>query len=77
LEDLAGLEWDDEEVTTIGGYVVRRLGHLSSQGEQLRLNGYDVTVEQTDGRRVPGRWALHRLQIGAIEPLSVKPPTLT
>jgi len=52
LEDLAGLEWEDEDVTTVGGYVVRRLGHLPSQGEQLHLNGYDVRVEQTDGRRV-------------------------
>lgn len=35
-----------------GGYVVRQLGHLTSKDEQLRLDGYTVTVEQTDGRRV-------------------------
>jgi len=52
LGDLAGLEWKDEDVTTVGGYVVRKLGHLPSKGEQLRLDGYTVTVEQTDGRRV-------------------------
>jgi CBS domain containing-hemolysin-like protein len=52
LGDLAGLEWKDEDVTTVGGYVIRKLGHLPSKGEQLRLDGYTVIVEQTDGRRV-------------------------
>jgi CBS domain containing-hemolysin-like protein len=52
LHDLAGLEWKDEDVTTVGGYVVRRFGYLPSLGEQLRLDDYTVTVEQTDGRRV-------------------------
>jgi CBS domain containing-hemolysin-like protein len=52
LGDLAGLEWKDEDVTTIGGYVVRRLGHLPRVGEQVRIDGYIVTVEQADDRRV-------------------------
>jgi CBS domain containing-hemolysin-like protein len=49
---LAGLEWKDEDVTTVAGYVVHRLGYLPAIGEQLRLDDYIVTVEQTDGRRV-------------------------
>ncbi len=49
---LAGLEWKDEDVTTVGGYVVRRLGHLPRVGEQVRIDGYIVTVEQADDRRV-------------------------
>jgi len=49
---LAGLVWKDEDVTTVGGYVVRRIGHLPCVGEQLRLDGYIVTVEQADDRRV-------------------------
>jgi CBS domain containing-hemolysin-like protein len=52
LEDLAGLKWKDEDVTTVGGYVVRQFGYLPSRGERLHLNGYSVTVEQTDGRRI-------------------------
>jgi CBS domain containing-hemolysin-like protein len=52
LHDLTGLEWKDEDVTTVGGYVVHRFGYLPSIGEQLRLDDYTVTVEQTDGRRV-------------------------
>jgi CBS domain containing-hemolysin-like protein len=52
LGDLVGLAWKDEDVSTVGGYVVLKFGHLPSKGEQLRLDGYTVTVEQTDGRRV-------------------------
>jgi CBS domain containing-hemolysin-like protein len=52
LGDLAGLEWKDEDVTTVGGYVVRRLGHLPRVGERLRIDGYIVAVEQADERRV-------------------------
>ena len=52
LKDLMGVAWQDEDVSTVGGYVVRQFGHLPSKGEQLRLDGYTVTVEQTDGRRV-------------------------
>ena len=52
LGDLAGLEWKDEDVTTVGGYIVRRLGHLPRVGEQVRIDGYIITVEQADGRRV-------------------------
>ena len=52
LGDLAGLEWKDEDVTTVGGYIVRRLGHLPRVGEQVRIDGYIVTVVQADDRRV-------------------------
>jgi CBS domain containing-hemolysin-like protein len=52
MRDLAGLEWKDEDVTTVGGYVVHRLGHLPRIGEQLRVDGYIVTVERADSRRV-------------------------
>jgi CBS domain containing-hemolysin-like protein len=52
MRDLAGLEWEDEDVTTVGGYVVHRLGYLPRTGAQLRINGYIVTIEQADPRRV-------------------------
>ena len=52
LGDLAGLEWKDEDITTVGGYVVRRLGRLPRIGERLRIDGYIVAVEQADERRV-------------------------
>ncbi|EDY21851.1 CBS domain containing protein [Chthoniobacter flavus Ellin428] len=52
LQDLAGLELDSPDVSTIGGYVTHLLGHLPKQGEQVKIEDYDVTITQTDGRRV-------------------------
>ena len=52
LQELAGLELEAADVSTIGGYVVQLLGHLPKQGEQVRIGDYLVTITQTDGRRV-------------------------
>jgi CBS domain containing-hemolysin-like protein len=52
LRDLAALELESADVSTIGGYVTHLLGHLPKQGEQVRINDYVVTISQTDGRRV-------------------------
>jgi CBS domain containing-hemolysin-like protein len=52
LRDLAGLELESADVSTIGGYVTHLLGHLPQKGEQVRIDNYVVTVSQSDGRRV-------------------------
>lgn len=52
LNDLAGLELESTDVSTIGGYVTHLLGHLPKQGEQVRIDNYLATITQTDGRRV-------------------------
>jgi CBS domain containing-hemolysin-like protein len=52
MRDLAGLELESADVSTIGGYVTHLLGHLPKQGEQVRIDNYLVTISQTDGRRV-------------------------
>ena len=52
LRDMAGLELESADVSTIGGYVTHLLGHLPKQGEQVRIEDYLVTISQTDGRRV-------------------------
>ena len=52
LKELADLPLENAEVTTIGGYVVQLLGHLPKQGEQVQIEGYLVTITQTDGRRI-------------------------
>jgi CBS domain containing-hemolysin-like protein len=52
LRDLASLELESSDVSTIGGYVTHLLGHLPKQGEQVRIENYLVTISQTDGRRV-------------------------
>jgi CBS domain containing-hemolysin-like protein len=52
LNELAKLELESADVSTIGGYVTHLLGHLPKQGEQLKIDNYLVTVSQTDSRRV-------------------------
>jgi CBS domain containing-hemolysin-like protein len=52
LPELADLELETSDVSTIGGYVVQLLGHLPRQGEQVHIQGYLVTITQTDGRRI-------------------------
>ena len=52
LNDLAKLDLESADVSTIGGYVTHLLGHLPKQGEQVKIDNYLVTVSQTDGRRV-------------------------
>jgi len=52
LQDLAGLELESADVSTIGGYVTHLLGHLPKQGERVRIEDFEVTITQTDGRRV-------------------------
>ncbi|MGI9114214.1 MAG: hemolysin family protein [Chthoniobacterales bacterium] len=52
LRDLAGIELESADVSTIGGYVTHLLGHLPKQGEQVQIENYLVTVVQSDGRRI-------------------------
>lgn len=52
LKDLAGLEIESDEVTTIGGYVTHMLGHLPKPGESLDIGDYLVLVSKVDQRRI-------------------------
>jgi CBS domain containing-hemolysin-like protein len=52
LNDLAKLELESPDVSTIGGYVTHLLGHLPKQGEQVKIDDYCVTVTQADSRRI-------------------------
>ena len=52
LKDLAGLELESEDVSTIGGYVTHLLGHMPKPGEEVRIEDYAVTVTKADNRRV-------------------------
>lgn len=50
LADYSGLELEDPEVSTVGGYVTHRLGHLPKTGERLQVQEYWVTVTEADDR---------------------------
>jgi CBS domain containing-hemolysin-like protein len=72
LNDLARLELESLDVSTIGGYVTHLLGHLPKQGEQVKIDNYLVTVSQTDARRVR---QLHFKKLDEkAEPLSATKP---
>ncbi|HEY6071538.1 MAG TPA: hemolysin family protein, partial [Chthoniobacterales bacterium] len=52
LNEIAKLELESPDVSTIGGYVTHLLGHLPKQGEQVKIDNFQVTVTQADARRV-------------------------
>jgi CBS domain containing-hemolysin-like protein len=65
LNDLAKLDLESPDVSTIGGYVTHLLGHLPKQGEQVKIDNYTVTVSQTDARRVK---QLHFRKLPEVKP---------
>ncbi len=67
LRDLAGVTWESADVSTVGGFITARFGHLPSQGEQIQIDEYLVTVEQVDRSRI------ERLHFE--RPPSLQPPT--
>jgi putative hemolysin len=51
-----GLHIDDETYTTIGGYVLGRLGRRARVGDTIDVEGRRIRVEQLDGLRVARVW---------------------
>jgi CBS domain containing-hemolysin-like protein len=53
LEELAGVRFDADarQVDTLGGLVMHRLGRIPSPGDEIRLDGWLVRVEELEGRR--------------------------
>jgi magnesium and cobalt exporter, CNNM family len=68
LNDLAKLELESPDVSTIGGYVTHLLGHLPKQGEQVKIDNYCVTVTQADSRRIS---QLHFQKLQEAQPATV------
>ncbi|HVC15300.1 MAG TPA: hemolysin family protein [Acidimicrobiales bacterium] len=44
----------DGEYVTIGGFVLDALGHIPVEGESVRVDGWDLTVQEMDKRRIAG-----------------------
>ncbi len=45
-------EFSEEEFDTIGGFVLRALGHVPARGETIKLGGLRFTVLRADPRRI-------------------------
>ncbi|MDD2706549.1 MAG: hemolysin family protein [Verrucomicrobiae bacterium] len=52
LENLLGLSLPAEEVTTIGGYMVKELGHFPQSGENLLVGNYEFSIQRSTGRQI-------------------------
>jgi CBS domain containing-hemolysin-like protein len=52
VRDLFGRGPEDEEFTTVGGFLASRLGHIPKPGETYRESDLRYTVEEADRRRV-------------------------
>lgn len=52
FNEALGLDFSDEEFSTIGGLVVNKFGHLPKRGEQITFNHIRFTVLRSDSRRL-------------------------
>ncbi|MBQ9536906.1 MAG: HlyC/CorC family transporter [Desulfovibrionaceae bacterium] len=66
LEDLTelGLDLENDEVDTIGGYLCMQAGHVPATGESFILNGWRITVLDADPKLI------HKLRL---EPANLEP----
>jgi magnesium and cobalt transporter len=46
------IKLDDEEVDTIGGFILRKLGHLPQRGEMTAFNGLQFKIVAADKRQI-------------------------
>jgi magnesium and cobalt transporter len=52
FNEALGVNFDDEEFSTIGGLVINKFGKLPKRGEQISFDGLRFTVLRADSRRV-------------------------
>jgi putative hemolysin len=52
LNELYDLRLPDEHYTTIGGFVLGRLGRVARAGDEVTIRGGRLRVLEMDGRRV-------------------------
>jgi CBS domain containing-hemolysin-like protein len=52
LSDLLGVEFEHEDVSTVGGLIYSELGRVPQPGEELRIGEFRVVVERVVRRRV-------------------------
>jgi CBS domain containing-hemolysin-like protein len=55
LEDVSefiGQKIEDEEVETVGGWVMRNVGRIPAQGEKLKFDGFRVTILEGQSNQI-------------------------
>lgn len=56
-----GTHFSDEEVDTIGGFIIQEMGHLPTRGEKITLEQLQFNVARADNRR------LHTLMVSKVK----------
>jgi CBS domain containing-hemolysin-like protein len=52
VNELLGADLPEGDWDTVGGLVYSLLGHVPTEGESASLNGYRLTAERVQGRRI-------------------------
>ena len=52
VNDALGSSFESEDFDTVGGLVLGRLGRVPEVGDEVRLDGYLLRVDEVDGPRV-------------------------
>jgi CBS domain containing-hemolysin-like protein len=67
VNELLGAELPEGDWDTVGGLVFSLLGHVPTEGETASLDGFQLTAERVQGRRI-GRVRISRVREEAAEP---------
>ena len=52
VRERIGIEIPDGEYVTLGGLLFERFGHIPTEGEEVRVGGWDMRVVEMEKRRV-------------------------
>jgi len=52
FNEALGVELDSDQNDTLGGYFYSHMGRVPIEGDQLRFDHWQLTVEEVRGRRV-------------------------
>ncbi|MBR5590194.1 MAG: hemolysin, partial [Anaerotignum sp.] len=52
FNEMVGTELHCEEVDTIAGYILVKLGNFPKEGQELETDGLRIVVEEMDKRRI-------------------------
>ncbi len=52
VRDRLGMEVPDGDYVTLAGFMLDGLGHIPEEGETLRVDGWDLRVQEMDKRRI-------------------------
>src|SRR5438477_496575 len=69
-----GLELDEQDYTTIGGFLFGAIGRLPKGGDQVAVKGAVFEIVEMEGRRV-GKVRVVQRTAGAETPAGQRPPT--